>query len=152
MYQVDNKHYYILIVQNAISLCWAITGTMYIRQLPRYTEREKKKAEKHVLLPRLCAVVHSNVIALVSAPFQSVPLAHEKKEAFRSFRYSREYNTWSRGGRFFFFDTTRRIIQLRPSRQRGGGVSDTAPSPKRHTNSYIKPNTGDGREPPPPLL
>ena len=49
----------------------------------------------------------------------------------------------------FMFDATRRIFQLRPSRQ-GGGVSDTIPSPKRHPNSYIKPNTGDGRDPSPP--
>ena len=50
----------------------------------------------------------------------------------------------------FMFDATRRIFQLRPSRQ-GGGVSDTIPSPKRHPNSYIKPNTGDGRGISPPL-
>ena len=50
-----------------------------------------------------------------------------------------------------FFDATSRIIQLRPSRQRGG-VSDTVPSPRRYTNSYIKWNTGDGREPSTPLL
>ena len=45
----------------------------------------------------------------------------------------------------YFFDTTRQIIQLRPDRQGGGGVPDIAPSPKRHTTSYTKPNTGDGR-------
>ena len=24
-------------------MCWAVAGTTYIRQLPRYTEREKKR-------------------------------------------------------------------------------------------------------------
>ena len=46
------------------------------------------------------------------------------------------FNALSGQGRSFFsfFDATRRIIHLQPSRQ-GGGVSDTVPSPKRHTNS-----------------
>ena len=44
-----------------------------------------------------------------------------------------------RGCPIFFFDTTQKIIQLRPSRQ--GGGSDTVPSLKRHTKFYAKPNT-----------
>ena len=34
----------------------------------------------------------------------------------------------------------------------GGGVSDTAPSLKRHSSLYIKPSTGDGRELTPPAI
>ena len=50
-----------------------------------------------------------------------------------------------------FFDTTRRIIHLRPARQaRGGGtVSNTASSFKRHPSFNIKSNTGYDRKLPP---
>ena len=96
------------------------------------TLKERKKAEKHVLLPRPSAVVHSNVIAsahsvrslaraLVSAPFQSVPLAREKKGASRSFRYFRENNTWSRGGRFFFSTPHVEFFNFDPPDREGGG-------------------------------
>ena len=50
-----------------------------------------------------------------------------------------------------FFDNARRMIQLRPSRQ-WGGLPDTVPSPKHLTNFYVKLNTADGRESPPPML
>lgn len=58
------------------------------------------------------------------------------------------FSTSGRGERICFFDARRRIIQLKPSRQ-GGGGSDTVPSRKRHTTSSINPNTGGGRELPP---
>ena len=53
-----------------------------------------------------------------------------------------EYTTAS--GARFYFDTTRRI-KFDPPDKRGGGVSDTAPSLKRHSSFYIEPNTGDNR-------
>ena len=46
----------------------------------------------------------------------------------------------------FFFDTTRGLIQLRPSPRVGGGASGTAPFLKRHSTFNIKPNTADARE------
>ena len=51
----------------------------------------------------------------------------------------------------WFFDTTCRIFELRPSR-REGGVSDTVPSAKSHLKFYMKLKTGDGREFSPPVL
>ena len=54
----------------------------------------------------------------------------------------------SRGGRFSFSDSTLRIDQLLPSVQ--GGLSDTVPSLKRHSELYTKPNTGDVGDPLPP--
>ena len=79
---------------------------------------------------------------------QSVELSAD--EVFVTILYKMYYLFFcARVPDFFFFDTTRQIIQLRPPRQ-GGGVSDTVPFPKRHTVLYIKPNTGDGRELSPP--
>ena len=43
---------------------------------------------------------------------------------------------------FFDFD---------PPHRGGGGLPDTVLARKRHTNAYIKPNTGDGRGISPPL-
>ena len=64
--------------------------------------------------------------------------------------FSLFYGIYRRAAAKIVFDATRRIIQTRPPRQ-GGEVFNTVPSPERYTNSYIKPNTGDGREPSPPL-
>ena len=67
----------------------------------------------------------------------------------RIFMFSLFYGIYRRAAAKIVFDATRRIIQTRPPRQ-GGEVFNTVPSPERYTNSYIKPNTGDAREPSPP--
>ena len=66
----------------------------------------------------------------------------------RHVRFTKVYNDYSMVPEICFFDTTRQIIQLRPSRQGGGYL--TSPPPASYTESYIKPNIGEGREPPPP--
>ena len=52
-------------------------------------------------------------------------------------------------GEFFFPTPQVNIFYLDPP-NKGGGVSDSVPSPKRHTYFNVKPNTGNGREPSPP--
>ena len=44
--------------------------------------------------------------------------------------------------------TSAGMLQLRPSRKRGGYLT-RSPPPKRHTKIYVKPNTRDGRAVPP---
>ena len=66
------------------------------------------------------------------------------------------YNSGSIQGRLFFFSTPHvKLFNFDPP-DRGvcvWGVSDTVPSSKRHTNFYIKSNTGDGIEScPPPAI
>ena len=50
---------------------------------------------------------------------------------------------------FFFFSTPHvKLFNFDPPDK--GGISDTVPSPKRHTKFYVKPNTGGCRELSPP--
>ena len=63
-------------------------------------------------------------------------------------------NKWDEESRVpekYFWAPHVKLFNLDPP-DRGGGVSDTVPSPKRHTKFYIKPNTGDHRELSPPVL
>ena len=74
------------------------------------------------------------------------------KNTFRHDRIDRRKTMhWSRAADFFCFlhHTSNSSTSTLP---KNGGISDTVPSPKWHINSWIKPITGDGREPPPPPI
>ena len=59
-------------------------------------------------------------------------------------------STLLQGARIVFSKPHAELFNFDPPDR--GGVSDTVPSLKRHTKFYVKPNTGDGREPPPPTI
>ena len=82
-------------------------------------------------------------------PSSRFPLPVKKREPLAAFG-TLEKTTHGPGAADFFFRHHTSNFSTSTLPAGGGGVSDTVPSPKLHTNFCIKPNTGDGRELSPP--